>query len=149
MKKALVLCMAVAMCFVWGCEKKTTTTPKTNPTPAQQQAQNGLGPFKLVAGNIADNQLTSSLKLTETSFTVEEGKTTYKTTVTNMTAADVKVAEIDMIIKDAKGTEMITLKTFINNLAANEKKTVETSVESKLDGFATIEYKVLETQQAE
>lgn len=129
-----------------GCNKKVVDTKKDNTTDPTQQV--GMGPFELVNGNLADREIVSGLKLTNTKFVVTDDKTTYFATLTNTSDKDIKIYELNIIIKNAANDELIKFKGRIDDLAAGETKTIETSAGFGLEDYKTIQYEIVETAEA-
>lgn len=137
MKKILLMGIAFLTFFVsvCGCGNKDNKGNNEN--------KPSMGPFELKEGSLEDRLITDSIKLSKTTFTSTDDKTSYYTEITNTSDKDVNINELHIIIKNAEGYEIIEFVTMIGNLAAGETKQAEISVSYKLEGFATIEYKVV------
>lgn len=142
MKRILLTSFAFILCVfaVCGCDKKENND--INNTNKDSNIS-GLGPFTLTSGDIADNMVTNSIKLSDTKFIVESNKTTYSTNLTNVSDSVVAIKDIETIVKDSSGSTLVTFTSHIDGLAAGETKTVQSSIDFELKDYATIEYKIV------
>ncbi len=150
MKKFLLMSLAVLVCFgaVCGCGKKDKEDDKAGEKDKTEEKV-GLGPFELKAGDIKEQMITKSIKLTNTKFNVDDTGTSYVTDITNTSKEDVKVYELHIIIKNQDGIEMVRFRANLNDLKAGEMKSIKTGMDFKLEGFKTVQYEIIESKPAE
>lgn len=141
MKKFLLMGIAVLVCLVsvCGCDNKEKDNKEEN------KPKYSMGPFELKTGNLEEREISESIKLSNTKFSVTDNKTTYSTEITNKSDKEVQIYELHIIIKNKNGTELIRFITRVDNLKVGETKGLETSMDYKLEGYSTAEYEIIES----
>ena len=140
MKKILLINFAIIMCLfvLCGCDEKKNNNSNNN--VQANTPQKGNGPFELKEGNLSDDELTTQIKLSNVSFETGNNSTVFKADITNVSEINIEIRGIDIIVKNSSGKEIAIIKTIVDNLDANQTKTVEATIDVDLKDYATYEY---------
>ena len=135
MKKVIRNIFLISLCLVLvtGCGKKEKIEKKEN-------KQNKT---VVKSKNVIKEQTVDGLKINNVNLTVSDGITTYTAGVTNTTEKDVVVEDIDVIVKNKKGNELVSLIGYIGGtIKPNETKNIISTTDMDLKKADSITYKV-------
>lgn len=93
--------------------------------------------------NVVKNQQVGVFKMENTSLTYDGSLSTLITFVTNTSDTTQTLDSFNILVKDKKGNEMITLMGFVGEeLKAGETKTITSSTDMNLMNAGSIEYSI-------
>ena len=93
--------------------------------------------------NVVKNQQVGVFKMENTSLTYDGSLSTLITFVTNTSDTTQTLDSFNILVKDKKGNEMITLMGFVGEeLKAGETKTITSSTDMNLMNAGRIEYSI-------
>lgn len=135
MKKILLITMMVVMAFSTvgcGCDKKEESKEKKETIVKTNQEK-----------NVIKDQEIEVFKMENTSLTYDGSLSTLITFVTNTSDTTQTLDSFNILVKDKKGNEMITLMGFVGEeLKAGETKTITSSTDMNLMNAGSIEYSI-------
>ena len=144
-KKTLVAMLVCGLIFTTtACgEKKNNTENKTdnsgNNTPKQEVI---VKPTANTTSDVINDALVDGLKISNVALISTGEHAEFTAYVQNMSEEVVNVKTIDIIMKDEKGEEIVTLKGIISrDMQPNEIVDITSGVEMNLSSVASIEYK--------
>ena len=128
MKKIIVILLSVLL--LAGCESK-----KKEETKETSNVNKEIGVVK--------DQEVDGLKLTNTSLTTVNGKSTLITLVENNTGSDYKLEYFDIYLKDESGNVVETLLGYVETTIKNgEQKRIKSSTDKDITKVTKVEYEV-------
>lgn len=135
MKKLIIGMLFVTLCFTTGCGcDKEKDEKKENEAPKAEQNTNK---------DVIKDQTVEGLKLTNTSLVNLGGISTLETEVSNKTGASVFLKSFDIIVKDKKGKEVVTLLGYVGEeIPDGTTRRITTSVDQDLSDAGAISYKI-------
>ena len=128
----IILMSLLALGLVTGCGKEKTKEENNKQDTVVNTNE----------GVIKDQEI-DGLKMTNTSLIYENGISTLITEVSNNTGVDYNLNEFNIIVKDANGNVITTLKGYVGGTIPNgEARTINTSSDLDLSKATSIEYSV-------
>lgn len=94
--------------------------------------------------NVVKDQTLENFKFENTSLVYENGNSVLETIVTNTSSETTYLKEFKIMVKDASGNEIVTLKGFVgDSLGAGESRTITSSYGDDLTEAKSITYEVI------
>lgn len=126
--KLFVVCLSVIV-LVTGCgnkkEEKEESIVNTNE-------------------HVIKDQTVDNFKFENTSLLYENESSVFETTITNISDEDAKIQEIEIIVKDRKGNEIVTLYGFVGSvILAKDSKVITSYCREDLREAYSINYKIV------
>lgn len=130
--KILVCLMAILL--ITGCGSKSKKTKK-DPNLEDLKVD--------VNFNVTDDKEIEGLYISNVSFIIENGVSTYTAKVKNNTGDIYKLEQINLIYKDKKGKEIGKMSSYIgDSIPVDGTRYIEVSSEKNLKEAASIEYEI-------
>lgn len=127
MKKIFIIGLGILV-LLTGCAKKTKKLESTVNTNE----------------NVVSDKVVDNFKFENTSLIYEDESSVFETTITNVGTLDEDLEEIEIVVKDKKGNEIVTLSGFIGStILVNESKVITSYCNEDLRNAYSIEYKII------
>lgn len=128
LKLLLCLCISIVLITGCGCTKKKKEEKRVYNTN----------------DGVVKKQVLDGLEFDNTSLSISDNKSTFTTTVTNLTDSDINAKVFNIIIKDKKGKVLTTLEGYIGeSLPKGKSHTVQSNVDIDLKKAYEVEYKLV------
>ena len=132
----LLLCTSAC-----GKKKNNSTNNGGNNPVVNPTTQVVTGPVANTNEGVVKSVDIDGLNISNISLIVENGHSAFTATLTNTNEAAVNVTSFNIIFRDANGTELVTLQSFIGqNLENNESALMRGNVEKDLLNATSVEY---------
>ena len=124
----ICLCLLLTGCF----GKKKEETKKEEPKKTVVKSK-----------NVIKDQTIDGIKISDVDLSVTDGASTYTAKVTNTTKKDIAVEDIDIIVKDKDGNQLVQLLGYVGGtIKPDDSKPITSSTDADLKKADSITYKI-------